>query len=84
MAIIIRYFIRSYSRLSNLTFKRTIMSSTPRFEKAVEELKSNPYFEKYAKKIATLQETSPEEFLARIEANEKVKNKPKFGGVKER
>ncbi|KAK4881998.1 hypothetical protein RN001_005317 [Aquatica leii] len=43
-------------------------------EKATEQLKTNPYYEKYATKIATLQQTSPEEFLSRIEANEKVKS----------
>lgn len=60
------------------------MTSSIRAEKVVEELKNNPYYEKYAQKIASLQQTSPEEFLSRIEANEKAKNKPKFGGIKER
>ncbi|KAF5282094.1 hypothetical protein FQR65_LT14412 [Abscondita terminalis] len=53
--------------------------TTPKLRKDIEEasekLKSNPYYEKYAKKIATLQETSPEEFLSRIET--KKDNSPK-------
>lgn len=43
-------------------------------DKAVEELQKNPYFEKYAGKIAKLQQTSPEELLARFE-NHKNKEK---------
>ncbi|XP_043275600.1 methionine--tRNA ligase, mitochondrial-like isoform X2 [Venturia canescens] len=50
---------------------RPIMTSLPRMEKALEHLKTNPYFEKYAKNIAKLQETNPEEFLARVEQREK-------------
>jgi len=34
----------------------------------MEELQKNPYFDKYAEKIAQLQKKNPEEFLARIEA----------------
>jgi len=34
----------------------------------IEELQKNPYFDKYADKIAKLQKKNPEEFLARIEA----------------
>lgn len=40
-------------------------------KEAVDALKGNPYFEKYAKKIAQLQQTSPEELLNRLEAFEK-------------
>jgi len=36
-------------------------------EKANEMLEKNPYFSKYADKIAKLQKTSPEEFLSRLE-----------------
>lgn len=35
----------------------------------IEELQKNPYFDKYADKIAKLQKKNPEEFLARIEAS---------------
>ena len=39
----------------------------------------NPYFEKYAQKIAKIQQTSPEELVARIEeqTKKKVKAEPK-------
>jgi len=70
---------------------RTIMTSPALREKvakdadeAAGELKNNSYYEKYAQKIATLQQTSPEEFLSRIEAREKEKSKPKFGGAPDR
>lgn len=85
MAIIARQLIQSCVVARNLTpINRSIMTSSSRAEKVVEDLQNNPYFEKYAQKIATLQKASPEDFLARIDANEKAKSKPKFGGVKER
>ena len=34
----------------------------------MDELKNNPYYAKYADKIAKLQKTSPEEFLSRLDA----------------
>jgi len=34
----------------------------------IEELQKNPFFDKYAEKIAKLQKTNPEEFLSRMEA----------------
>lgn len=43
------------------------MTSSSDLNKAVDELQKNPYFDKYAQKIAKLQQTSPEEFLNRIE-----------------
>lgn len=53
------------------------MSAKLRSEQAIEELKNkNPYFEKYAGKIASLQQTSPEEFLNRLQSVE-TKKKPK-------
>lgn len=54
------------------------MSAQLRAEKAMEELKNkNPYYEKYASKIATLQKSSPEEFLNRIDQVEKKNSPPK-------
>ena len=41
----------------------------------MDELKKNPYYAKYADKIAKLQNTSPEEFLNRLEAAS-TKSKP--------
>ncbi|XP_014212192.1 methionine--tRNA ligase, mitochondrial isoform X1 [Copidosoma floridanum] len=54
-----------------VTSNRTIMTSRARMERVVEDLQKNPYFEKYAQKIAKLQETSPEEFLSRCEEKER-------------
>uniref|UniRef100_A0A182VPW1 ATP synthase mitochondrial F1 complex assembly factor 1 n=1 Tax=Anopheles minimus TaxID=112268 RepID=A0A182VPW1_9DIPT len=49
-------------------------------EKVLEEMKEkNPYFGKYASKIAAVQQSSPEEFLSRLDSVEKEKQKPKFG-----
>jgi len=44
-------------------------------EKANEMLEKNPYFSKYADKIAKLQKSSPEEFLCRMETTSGEKQK---------
>ena len=49
-----------------------LMSSVTDKEE-MDELKNNPYYAKYADKIAKLQKTSPEEFLSKLEATEKPK-----------
>ena len=54
-----------------LLSKRSIMTTRPRLEKVIEDLQKNPFFDKYAQKIAKLQQTSPEEFLNRISENER-------------
>lgn len=75
---ILNIFLKKITPLQvNILQKRNIVMSAHRMEKAVEDLKSNPYFEKYSKKIATLQETSPEEFLSRIEQRQQDKTKTK-------
>ncbi|XP_071556821.1 methionine--tRNA ligase, mitochondrial-like isoform X2 [Temnothorax nylanderi] len=51
--------------------ERCIMTSRVRLEKVLEELQRNPYYDKYAEKIARLQQTSPQEFLQRVEQQEK-------------
>lgn len=44
------------------------MTSSSRAKEAVEQLKdSNPFYNKYADKIAKMQQTSAEEFLDRVE-----------------
>jgi len=45
-------------------------------DEQIEELKNNPYYSKYADKIAKLQKTSPEEFLGRLAAHEERKKAP--------
>lgn len=53
------------------------MSAMRRAEEALDNMKEkNPYFDKYAEKIARLQQTSPEEFLERVD---KVVNPIKDG-----
>ena len=61
--------------LPTVTCNRSIMASRARLEKAVEEIQRNPFFDKYAQKIAKLQETSPEEFLKRIDEKEQKEKK---------
>lgn len=46
----------------------------------MDQLQNNPYYSKYADKIAKLQKTSPEEFLNRLGKMEDSKN-PKPGGA---
>ncbi|CAH2040049.1 unnamed protein product, partial [Iphiclides podalirius] len=60
------------------------MTSPTKRNKVVDQLQKNPYFEKYADRIAALQKTSPEEFLERLEKQNKNKEeekKKKFGSV---
>ncbi|XP_045496337.1 ATP synthase mitochondrial F1 complex assembly factor 1 [Colias croceus] len=63
---------------------KNIMTTASKCEKAMENLQNNPYFEKYAERIASLQKTSPEEFLKRLEEQEKSREqekKKKFASV---
>ncbi|XP_055902866.1 ATP synthase mitochondrial F1 complex assembly factor 1 [Eupeodes corollae] len=61
--------------VNSLTKRSFMMSSKLRAEEVLDDIKTkNPYFEKYASKIAALQKTSPEEFVERME---------KFATVKE-
>lgn len=51
------------------------MSAKLRAEQALEEMKQkNPYFDKYAAKIAALKQKSPEEFLNRLDSVDKQTN----------
>ncbi|XP_015433104.1 PREDICTED: methionine--tRNA ligase, mitochondrial-like [Dufourea novaeangliae] len=80
--------LRNVIQLSSLTFrknvriaakgdsKRFIMTSRMRLEKVLEDLQKNPYFDKYAEKIAKLQKTSPDEFLQRVD-NQAQKSREK-------
>ncbi|XP_049548518.1 ATP synthase mitochondrial F1 complex assembly factor 1 [Anopheles darlingi] len=55
-------------------------SAREQSEKVLEEMKEkNPYFDKYASKIAAVQQRAPEEFLSRLDKVEKEQKKPKFG-----
>lgn len=65
-----------YLRNTRITVRtsdeRHIMTSRASLEKVMEKLQKNPYYDRYAAKIAKLQQTSPEEFLQRVEQQEKV------------
>ncbi|KAK2575510.1 hypothetical protein KPH14_011231 [Odynerus spinipes] len=56
------------------------MISRTKTDQILEHLKDNPYFDKYAKKIAELQKVNPDVFTERIEEQEKriKKNKEKL------
>lgn len=60
------------------------MTARPRLEKVLDNLQKNPYFEKYAQKIAKLQQTNPDEFLQRIEEQEKKQLEQKEKRKRER
>ncbi|KAG0730097.1 ATP synthase mitochondrial F1 complex assembly factor 1 [Chionoecetes opilio] len=53
--------------------KQPVSTSSYAMVRAVEELEKNPYFDKYAPKIAKLQRESPEEFLTKFAKNKEVK-----------
>lgn len=78
MALASRCSVNLIASTSRIVSKRAFkMSARLRAEEAVEEMaKKNPYFNKYASKIAALQQTSPEEFLNRLDSV-KEKNFPK-------
>ncbi|XP_015110982.2 methionine--tRNA ligase, mitochondrial [Diachasma alloeum] len=50
---------------------RNIMTTPARAKKLLESLKDNPYFDKYAAAITRLQETNPEEFVSKIEEQQR-------------
>lgn len=69
--------VRKTSEVIFSVSNKTIMTSRVNLEKALENLQKNPYFDKYAQKIAKLQETSPEELLQRIEEKERKSKEEK-------
>lgn len=78
MALVLRLLNRSRSSPAQLAiFRRSIAMSSVRLqtEEAVEQLKEkNPFYEKYASKLAALQQAAPEEFLEKV--NKVVKPAP--------
>ncbi|CAG9857043.1 unnamed protein product [Phyllotreta striolata] len=61
---------RATFRLTN----KTIMTTPRKLQEVVDELKGNPYYDKYASKIAKLQKENPGEFNARLEDVDAIKN----------
>ena len=66
----------SINKLNRLESLRTFTLSS-QFKQEMDELQKNPYFDKYADKIAKLQKTSPEELKSRLDTVEKLKYKSK-------
>ncbi|XP_046966968.1 ATP synthase mitochondrial F1 complex assembly factor 1 [Vanessa cardui] len=84
MALGIKYLLNTTLKYPKYIFFRNIMTTSSKSEKAMEILQNNPYYEKYADRIAEMQKTSPEEFLKRVEEQSKNKNnenKKKFAAV---
>ncbi|CAH0553716.1 unnamed protein product [Brassicogethes aeneus] len=73
---------RGTFRLSQNTNKN-IMTSPRNMQEVMEELKHNPYYDKYAKKIDKLQKVAPDEFSSRVETIAKTP-KAKIEPTKER
>ncbi|KAK3919814.1 ATP synthase mitochondrial F1 complex assembly factor 1 [Frankliniella fusca] len=71
------FLLQAKFEVSHFQASERLLMTSPalKAKEAVDALKGNPYFEKYAKKIAALQQTSPEELLSRLEAFEKEKAK---------
>lgn len=61
-----------------------ISTSSASLDKMLDELKANPYYEKYADKIASMQQISPEELREKIQNLNEKKKKPLRVEVKER
>lgn len=60
-------------RLNKHCTQKTIMTTPHNLQQVMDDLKNNPYFDKYSNKIQKLQQSSPEEFTSKIEgiANKK-------------
>lgn len=58
--------VRLSLKLGNLKYIncRSFYTNSITMEKAMEKLQKNPYYEKYANRIAQLQRTSPEELMS--------------------
>uniref|UniRef100_A0A2A4JWA1 ATP synthase mitochondrial F1 complex assembly factor 1 n=1 Tax=Heliothis virescens TaxID=7102 RepID=A0A2A4JWA1_HELVI len=87
MAVGLKKLLEKFRIANYVTIRHSLRSFTTtssNMEKALENLKSNPYYEKYASRIADLQKTSPEEFMQRVEVQQKTKEeekKKKFASV---
>ena len=58
--------------------QNNIASSSVSYEKALENLKNNPFFDKYSVKIAKIQQESPDELRKKLEENERKKERKKI------
>lgn len=71
-----RFSVATHLNSKEFSSLRGFHTTSIMSEEQIEELKTNPYYNKYADKIAKLQKTSPEEFLNRLSAHEEVKKAP--------
>lgn len=62
-------------RASFRVSRNTIMTTSKKMQEVLDDLKTNPYYDKYAKKITQLQKEDPSTFKLRVE--EKTKTSPK-------
>jgi len=76
--------ISAFSTWDSLVRRGIMTTPEQRAKEAVDALKGNPYYEKYAKKISDLQKTSPEELLSRLAAFEEKKKLKKRDPADER
>lgn len=80
MAIVIRHSLNTLRtiRIQSVFHRSISMSAKLRAKEAIEEMKKqNPYYEKYASKLASVQQKSPEEFMKRLDTLEKEKHPSK-------
>lgn len=66
---------RGSYRLAKRLTQKNIMTTPRKMQEILEELKGNPYYDKYAEKISQVQKTAPDEFKTRIEGLEQKKVK---------
>lgn len=69
----IRTSLKSLTSSYRPSHLRKFSSTNIMSKEQIEELQSNPFYDKYAEKIAKLQKTSPEEFLSRLAEKETKK-----------
>jgi len=64
-----------YRGTYRLSTRKNIMTTPRKMQEVIDDLKGNPYYDKYAQKIAKIQNTSPEEFKSRVEGLAEKKTK---------
>ncbi|CAH1963087.1 unnamed protein product [Acanthoscelides obtectus] len=70
-------------RASFRAARNTIATSPKNMQEVLDDLKNNPYYDKYSSKIKQLQKEKPEQFQKRVEDVEQIKKK-KIEAPKER
>lgn len=73
--IFVKYF--AYSIINS----RTIALTTVKMEKALDNLQSNPFYDKYSARISELQKTCPEKFKTLAQQQTKEEKSAKLAPV---